>query len=508
MTSVPDVPRLDQCEAIARLIHATATAARQQSPHLLTESGLAWLQSDPVETQPTVIAALLAHHTDAESLSRAVDQLLGQLFGPRFPATKAYGQVIRRVQQLLAPSPPHPMPPDPTSDSPPAPTDDEPTAAPGAALAESVADAPVAPPLQDSPGNPSLAVRLDPTVPWSGLLLVDAENMNPPPALEAHLQALAHYPLRYRLAFGNWRTLGNRDQEFYRRGYQMIHVPSGKNSADIKMSLDASLISLHHPSIREVFICSADSDLLHLGHALLRQGMIPYQVSHNPQGFKVFNLAEQTTQTLAVSSESGEARNSSAAKATPTPHIPSSLAQMKHWLRILILQEQQAHPGQPVTVGRLGALFRERNHISPNQVLQTYGDYATLTQLLEADGDFVLTPATEGNSVHVTLKLPDLEGLAALLPTSNQPFAGPITDAQSLEQAVLAVLPSLIAQPGDLVSLTVLSSTFAQVYQQPMNQMLQSIGEPKGLPKFLAKCTSIRLQRKGKDWLVGLAMPR
>ncbi|WP_198806133.1 NYN domain-containing protein [Leptolyngbya sp. BL0902] len=504
MTSVPDAPpRLDQCEAIARLIHATAVAARQQYPHLLTKSGLVWLQSDPVEAQPTVIAALLAHHTDTESLRRAVDHLLDQLFGPRFPSTKAYGQVIQRVQQILTPLPLDPAPP-PPSDTTPIPAEGEPSAALGTASAEVVADAPTASLPQDGP-NPSLAVRIDPTVPWSGLLLVDAENMNPPAALEAHLQSLAHYPLRYRLAFGNWRTLGNRDQEFYRRGYQMIHVPSGKNSADIKMSLDASLISLHHPSIREVFICSADSDLLHLGHALLRQGMIPYQVSHNPQGFKVFNLAQQTTHTIALPSESGEVRSPSAAKATP--HIPTSPAQMKHWLRILILQEQQANPGQPVTVGRLGALFRERNHIGPNQILQTSGDYATLTQLLEADDTFVLTPAAEGNGVYVALKLPSPEGLTALLPKPDQPFAGPITDAQSLEQAILSVLPSLIAQPGGLVSLSVLSSTFAQVYQQPMNQTLQSIGEPKGLPKFLAKCTSIRLQRKGKDWQVGLALP-
>jgi hypothetical protein len=261
---------------------------------------------------------------------------------------------------------------------------------------------------------------------WSGLLLVDAENMHPPAALEAHLQSLAQYPIRYRLAFGNWRTLGNRDQEFYRRGYQMIHVPSRKNSADIKMSLDASLISLHHPSIREVFICSADSDLLHLGHTLLRQGMMPYQVSHNAQGFEVFNLATQTKQRFSLPTDTPENPGPSASpppSPDPTPHVPSSLTQMKSWLRILILQEQQAHPGQPVTIGRLGTLFHERNHIAPNQVLQTYGD-TTLKQLLEADPSFLLTPI-DATTVQVALHPPPPQRRPFPLSPVPRPFLAP-----------------------------------------------------------------------------------
>jgi hypothetical protein len=529
MTSLPAVPRLDQCDTIARLIHTTATAVYRQHPQLLSETGRQWLRSGAAEVQAAQLAAQLAHQTNADTLRRTVEEVLAQIFVPTFQTTKAHGQVLQRVQRILTTDPPPVAPASPVStpspepqpvaqiqpspQSEPQPDPFPPVAAPASPPPPpadlSLSAAPKAPPEvapSVSTVTPAASFQIDPNAPWSGLLLVDAENMHPPAALEAHLQALAQYPIRYRLAFGNWRTLGNRDQEFYRRGYQMIHVPSRKNSADIKMSLDASLISLHHPSIREVFICSADTDLLHLGHTLLRQGMIPYQVSHDSQGFKVFNLATQTQQRLSLPTAipgkiaPGIAQPSSP---DPTPHVPSSLTQMKSWLRILILQEQQAHPNQPVTIGRLGALFRERNHISPNQVLQTYGDVTTLKQLLEADPSFVLTPL-DATNVQVALHAPTLERPLSVGPT---PFPGPITNVQTLEQAVLAVLAGLVTQPGGTVSLTVLGSAFAQVYQQPMSQALKQIGEPKKLPTFLAKCSSLRLERKGENWYVGLAIP-
>lgn len=537
MTSLPAAPRLDQCDTIARLIHTTATAVYRQHPQLLSETGLQWLRSGAAEVQAAQLAAQLAHQTHADTLRRTVEEVLGQIFVPTFQTTKAHGQVLQRVQRILTDDPPSTAPASPVStpspepqpvaqiqpspQSEPQPDPFPPVAAPAfpppppadLALSAAAKAPPEVAPLA-STVTPAASFQIDPNAPWSGLLLVDAENMHPPAALEAHLQSIAQYPIRYRLAFGNWRTLGNRDQEFYRRGYQMIHVPSRKNSADIKMSLDASLISLHHPSIREVFICSADTDLLHLGHTLLRQGMIPYQVSHNPQGFKVFNLATQTQQRFSLPTDtpenlehsgSGAAQTPAAdASPDPTPHRPSSLAQMKSWLRILILQEQQAHPGQPVTIGRLGTLFHERNHIAPNQVLQTYGD-TTLKQLLEADPSFLLTPI-DATTVQVALHATTPAATVPLV-ASPPSFSGPITDAQTLEQAVLAILTGLVTQPGGTVALSVLGSTFAQVYRQPMSQVLKQIGEPKGLPKFLAKCASLRLERKGENWHVGLALP-
>jgi hypothetical protein len=89
VTSVPDRPRPDQGEEIARLLHITATAVHRQHPHLLAEVGLSWLQSTPVDAQTTKIQTLLAHHSDQSSLLQAVEQILGKLFTPAFKASKA-----------------------------------------------------------------------------------------------------------------------------------------------------------------------------------------------------------------------------------------------------------------------------------------------------------------------------------------------------------------------------------------------------------------------------------
>ncbi|MBW4484468.1 MAG: hypothetical protein KME14_18190 [Tildeniella torsiva UHER 1998/13D] len=349
--------------------------------------------------------------------------------------------------------------------------------------------------------------------------------MTPPKELEAFLQDLGQYPIRHRLAFGNWRNLGGRDREFYQRGYHMVHVPPGKNSADIKMSLDASLISLWNPSVREVFICSTDTDLLHLGHTLLNLGVIPYRVSRRQDCFDVLNIANQTTHVFHLPQVGKEAEGSAPTKDDPLPETANApenqavenpgpatvptVAQMQRWLKILILQEQQANPGQPITIGRLGTLFRQRNQIAANQALQANSDYKTLKQFLAAHDAFELSPLPDGQHMEVRLKAPASE--PAIVDQGSQPSppgAAPkkITDAHTLEQALVKLLWSLSSgQSGSQVSLSALGIAFAQVHKEPLSKVLKRIGEPKGLPKFFAKCRSLRLQKHDKDWRVALA---
>jgi hypothetical protein len=334
-----------------------------------------------------------------------------------------------------------------------------------------------------------------------------------------------HYHYGERLAVGNGRNLGGRDREFYQRGYHMVHVPDGKNSADIKMSLDASLISLWNPSVREVFICSTDTDLLHLGHTLLNLGVTPYRVSRHQDRFAVLNIANQTTQVFHSPQAGQEAQGEVLTKDAPLPETANApenqggenpapvtvptVAQMQRWLKILILQEQQANPGQPITIGRLGALFRQRNQIAANQALKANSDYKNLKQFLSAHDAFELSPLPDGQHIEVRLNAPVSE--PAIVDQSTQPStpeAAPkkITDAHTLEQALVKLLWSLSSdQSVSQVSLSALGTAFAQVHQEPLSKVLKRIGEPKGLPKFFAKCRSLRLQKRGKDWRVALA---
>lgn len=487
MTRSPELPNPALCEEISRLLRTTLITAQTQNFRLLTESCSHWLETASQEAQTAKIAGLLQQQTDVPALLKAVDHVLGKFFIPAFQGSKAHSQVLQRVQGLIAAKVTQHAP-------------------------SSIGEAE---PVEDSQGNGENGNSLNSA--WAGLLLVDAENMTPPKVLEAFLQDLGQYPIRHRLAFGNWRNLGGRDREFYQRGYHMVHVPAGKNSADIKMSLDASLISLWNPSVREVFICSTDTDLLHLGHTLLNLGVVPYRVSRHQDRFDVLNIANQTTQVFHLPQASKEAEGNALLKDDPLPETATAseaqdgvnpgtvtvptVAQMQRWLKILILQEQQANPGQPITIGRLGTLFRHRNQIAVNEALKTNSDYKTLKQFLVAHDAFELSPFPDGQQVEVRLKPPASEPALVVQGTQQK-----ITDAHTLEQALVKLLWSLSStQSGSQVSLSTLGSHFAQVHQEPLSNVLKRIGEPKGLPKFFAKCRSLRLQRDGKDWRVALA---
>jgi hypothetical protein len=266
MIRSPELPNPDLCEEIGRLLHTTLTKVQRRHAHLLNESCRHWLRVAPPEAQIAKIITVLAQQADIPALLKAVDCILGKLFIPAFQGSSAHEQLLQRVQKLMTINAPQP----------------------NNCLAET------AYPIEEGPVDDSLNSDL------AGLVLVDAENLIPSESLENFLLTIGQYPIRHRLAFGNWHKLGGQDQALYQRGYQMMHVPSGKNSADIILSLQALSISRMNPSIREVFICSNDSDLLHLGHTLLDLGVVPYRVSRRNHGncFDILNLEKHTTQSF------------------------------------------------------------------------------------------------------------------------------------------------------------------------------------------------------------------
>ncbi|HEY9641709.1 MAG TPA: hypothetical protein V6C57_14575, partial [Coleofasciculaceae cyanobacterium] len=74
------------------------------------------------------------------------------------------------------------------------------------------------------------------------ILLLDAENIKLSAEEEQFLQNSCNYSIQIKIAFANWRNMGKYDLDFHARGYQLIHVPAGKNSADMKMTAIGSSI--------------------------------------------------------------------------------------------------------------------------------------------------------------------------------------------------------------------------------------------------------------------------
>ena len=144
MTRSLEPPTLEHCEKIARFLHTALLRTQQQRADLLTEAGRAWLQATSAEAQIAKLTALLEQQPTQSVLT--AERILVKLFVSAFQRSKPYGQILQRVQQLVLAIP---------KQSP-------------------------AHPTQDESSNLS----------WVGLLLVDAENMNPPEALETFLQSV------------------------------------------------------------------------------------------------------------------------------------------------------------------------------------------------------------------------------------------------------------------------------------------------------------------------------
>ena len=127
--------------------------------------------------------------------------------------------------------------------------------------------------------------------PGISILLLDAENLKIDINTEIFLADLSKYEIQAKIAFANWKnpTMGKQDAELYKRGYQLVHVPGGKNSADAKMIALGSSILRQYRTVKEVFICSSDGILTHLCNQLQNQGLTVYWVRRQNHNLQVEN---------------------------------------------------------------------------------------------------------------------------------------------------------------------------------------------------------------------------
>ncbi|QHG17977.1 NYN domain-containing protein [Nostoc sp. ATCC 53789] len=139
------------------------------------------------------------------------------------------------------------------------------------------------------------------------LLLLDAENLKLDINSELFLASICKSPLQVKIAFANWKNpnIGKQDIELYNRGYQLVHVPEGKNSADAKMIAFGASILRSYPTLKEILVCSSDGILNHLCNELQNQGLIVYWVRRQGRNLHVENrnTGKLTDYSLAVATE-------------------------------------------------------------------------------------------------------------------------------------------------------------------------------------------------------------
>ena len=86
------------------------------------------------------------------------------------------------------------------------------------------------------------------------VLLLDAENIQISLETEQFLTTVCNYPIQIKIAFANWQSMGKKDIEFHNRGYDLIHVPGGKDNAEGKTIAFGSTIYEYYPKVKEVLV--------------------------------------------------------------------------------------------------------------------------------------------------------------------------------------------------------------------------------------------------------------
>lgn len=191
--------------------------------------------------------------------------------------------------------------------------------------------------------------------PGIAILLLDVENLPLDPETEKILVDICNYPIQIKVAFANWRSMGKKDEEFHQRGYQLIHVPPGKDSADLKMATVGSSLFLNYPKAKEVLVCSSDRGLTHLGTTLQSHGLTVYQVRKYKNQITVLN------------SQTGESK----IYALSVPDIPT-IDKFIVQLQELIGAEAAKIGQQWIKFSRISALYKETYKLNLKDVVENH----------------------------------------------------------------------------------------------------------------------------------------
>ncbi|MEG5171990.1 NYN domain-containing protein [Microcoleus sp. B3-D7] len=451
--------------AISRYIAQTLITIQEQHPEWITEKyrKTPWAKPD---FQSVLIGKLTKSFTvasDTDSLLLTAKKYLQILLVPEFVNSPQFSKLSVKIQELAQSQTAPPKSQNSVSSKPPAPTTHQ---------------------------TNSLPIGI-------AILLLDVENLQLTIETEKFLEGICHYPIQIKVAFANWRSMGKKDAEFHQRGYQLIHVPPGKDSADLKMATVGASIFVHYPTAKEIFVCSSDRALTHLSNTLQAHGLT------------VFQVRKQIDKIIVLNSKTGQMETHSL---VTVPEI-TPLEQLVVQLKELIKKEQKRTSTQWIKVSTVSALFRENYGLVLNQVV-AHHLLGTKTRdiFLKYPTDFVLHKPSEVSQTYVTLfevrLSPPPPILSQEILNNHQTAPATLTDINSLEDLERA----LVKIVGDLtgnsrensVFLSNVGSEFHRQYGKQITQIIKDFNLGRKFTKFLQSCTSLQLKKAEKGWQVSL----
>ena len=326
------------------------------------------------------------------------------------------------------------------------------------------------------------------------ILLLDAENLQLDPNTEKFLAGICSYPIQIKVAFANWRSLGKQDIELHGRGYELIHVPAGKDSADVKMATVGSSIFVHYPTAKEVLVCSSDGVLTHLCTTLQTHGLTVYLVRRRGDIITVFNSKTRQNQTHSLKA------------LAEIPPFDEFIQQLK----ILIKTEQKRTDSQWIKLVRISSLFQETYKLSLSQVVSHYlPGKKPRDVFLDHPANFVVHQVSERDELYINCFEAATEPNLADESRTQSNKLVEIRSRTELEQILMKIVKASTNQSSDhYMPITILGTLFRRQYSQSVTTVLKKLQLNAKLTKFLQSCEAFELRQTEKGWEVAVRVKR
>ncbi|MGM3308379.1 NYN domain-containing protein [Anabaena sp. WFMT] len=326
------------------------------------------------------------------------------------------------------------------------------------------------------------------------VLLLDAENLQINTNTEKFLATVCNSPIQVKIAFANWGNRGKLDIELHERGYDLIHVPAGRDNADGKMIAFGSSIHERYPNAKEVLVCSSDKVMTNLCNNLQQHGLIVYQVSQHGENINLFNNSTGETKIYRVK---------------PLPEIPS-IEQFIGQLKNLIQDEQKLNASYWIKLSQLSKLYKIKYQLNISHIVSQYLPGKRARDIfINYPADFVIHQIDDVSELYVTVfdhnQVQAEDGQKSEIDKNKQlqSLSG-ITSKQDLEKALNIILDELIEKSvHDYFDISILASKFKQKYGKTITGQIQELQISGTFIKFLQSCNNFHLQQKDKKWEIG-----
>ncbi|MEQ9373015.1 MAG: NYN domain-containing protein [Coleofasciculus chthonoplastes F3-SA18-01] len=471
MSDPSNAPLATDTATIAQIcdrVYQIVLDIQQQHPELLKQKyrTIPWHTSHNQSVFITKLKARLTHVEDEEAKLINIRRFLEILLLPSYFTQPSFGELTQTLHLLIPQPSPSPSPELVSSDN------------------------------SETLPSPASVTNHSPGI---AILLLDAENLKLDIKTEKFLEELCTYPIQIKVAFANWRSLGKKDAEFHSRGYELIHVPPGKDSADMKMATVGASIFIHYPNAREILVCSSDGGMTHLYNTLQTHGFTVYLV--RKQGDTITVLNSDTNQTKRHS-------------LSPPPEIPGP-EEFINQIKAIIRLEQTRTGNLWVELSQVSTLFCSHHHTRISHLVSLHCPGKTVPDFfLDYPNQFVLHNLPEPSGLYVTLFEMNTSVIA---PNPSASTESPNLDSSlhttiqskvELEQELARIVKIIMADSGKTsVPISNVGTEFSQQHKQSVNQVLKDLSLGDKFITFLQDCNLFQIKKSGKIYSVTIGNP-